>query len=95
MASSAEGQIIVISDNNVLTINRSHILDREEWEGEAVTRGIGRAITPDAGAAFRVPNSHQVNMRDLPNKPICIGLRHINQINPLEARRQRKARLLG
>jgi hypothetical protein len=25
MASSAEGQIIVISDNNVLTINRGHM----------------------------------------------------------------------
>ena len=87
LASGTEGQIVVVADNNVIPIHRRHILDREEGDGEAVTRCIGRPVTAEAGATFRVPDGHQVNMPDLANKAFGIGLRHIHQINPLEAHR--------
>jgi len=83
----AEGQVIVVADDDVITIYRRDILNREEGEGEAITRCIGRPVTAEAGATFRVPHGHQVNMTDLANKAFGIALRHIHQINPLEARR--------
>ena len=87
MTPGAEGQVIVVADDDVITIYRRDILNREEGEGEAITRCIGRPVTAEAGATFRVPHGHQVNMTDLANKAFGIALRHIHQINPLEARR--------
>jgi hypothetical protein len=87
LASGTEGQIVVVADNNVIPIHRRHIFDGEEGEGKSVTRCIGRPVTANPGATIGIPDRHQVNMTDLANKAIRIGLRHIHKVNPLEARR--------
>ena len=87
LAPGTEGKVIVVANNDVIPINGGHIFNGEEGEGEAVTRCVSRAIAPDPCPTIGVPDGHQVNMPNLANKAIRIGLRHIHKVNPLEARR--------
>jgi hypothetical protein len=95
VTSGAEGEIIIIADDDMITVHCRHILDRKEGEGKTVTRRIGRAITTNSRTRIGVPDGHQVNVADFAHKAIRIGLCHIHKINPLEARRQREAGLLN
>ena len=87
MAAGAEGEIIVVGDNDVLTVHHCHILDGEEGEAEAFRRSASAKIAALPCPAIRIKDRHKIDIAKLLDEAISIGGAEIDDVDPFELRR--------